>query len=85
MNYYREAIDVITKHRDESEIILIEVAKANPGAVVKAFNTIYHEEWHKDIIPLLKVDRKIQAIKLCRELTGMGLKEAKEACEAIQL
>ena len=32
---------------------------------------------------LLRSGRKIQAIKLWRERTGMGLKEAKEAVEAL--
>ena len=36
------------------------------------------------VIEALQKGNKIQAIKLYRELTGMGFKEAKQAVEAIQ-
>lgn len=36
-----------------------------------------------EIVPLLQGGNKIEAIKLYRERTGMGLKEAKDAVEAI--
>jgi len=38
----------------------------------------------KEVVELVRNGRKIEAIKLFRELTGTGLKEAKEAVEAIQ-
>lgn len=37
-----------------------------------------------DIIELLRQGQKIEAIKLYRERTGLGLKEAKDAVEAIE-
>ncbi|QDU59287.1 hypothetical protein Pan216_01150 [Planctomycetes bacterium Pan216] len=37
----------------------------------------------QEVLDLLREGRKIQAIKLVREHTGAGLKEAKEAVEAI--
>ncbi|MFW5431508.1 MAG: ribosomal protein L7/L12 [Methylophilaceae bacterium] len=36
----------------------------------------------KEVIEVIKSGRKIQAIKLLREKTGLGLKEAKETVEA---
>jgi ribosomal protein L7/L12 len=42
------------------------------------------EEWKQEIRALLGEGQKIQAIKLYREHTGVGLKEAKEAVEAIE-
>lgn len=36
-----------------------------------------------EVLPLLEGGKKIQAIKLYRERTGVGLKEAKDAVEAI--
>lgn len=41
------------------------------------------EEVHEQIVELLREGRKIQAIKVCRENTGMGLKESKELVEAL--
>jgi ribosomal protein L7/L12 len=37
----------------------------------------------QEIIELVRMGRKIEAIRLYRELTGVGLKEAKEAVEAL--
>jgi ribosomal protein L7/L12 len=42
------------------------------------------EDWKKQVCALLANDQKITAIKLYRERTGVGLKEAKDAVEAIQ-
>ena len=37
-----------------------------------------------EIIVLLRLGRKVDAVKRMREQTGMGLAEAKEAVEAIE-
>ena len=42
----------------------------------------YTEE---DVKNYLRAGRKIEAIKCYREMTGVGLKDAKEAVEAMQL
>jgi ribosomal protein L7/L12 len=42
------------------------------------------ERFERDLIALLDQGQKIEAIKLYRECTGVGLKEAKDAVEAIQ-
>jgi ribosomal protein L7/L12 len=42
------------------------------------------EDWKQEIRALLSEGQKIQAIKLYRERTGVGLKKAKDAVEAIQ-
>jgi ribosomal protein L7/L12 len=88
MNYYAEAIEIITKYRNTADLILIEIAKMNPAAVIKGNDALRargkNTYWHKDVIPYLKKEQKIKAIKLCREITGMGLREAKEAVENIK-
>ena len=40
---------------------------------------------HEKIIELLKADKKIEAIKLYREQTGVGLKEAKDYVESLSI
>jgi ribosomal protein L7/L12 len=42
------------------------------------------ESFERELISLLDQGQKIEAIKLYRERTGVGLKEAKDAVEAIQ-
>ncbi|MCC6124016.1 MAG: ribosomal protein L7/L12 [Pirellulales bacterium] len=40
-------------------------------------------EFDRDILSLMKGGKKIEAIKLYREKTGLGLKDAKDAVEAL--
>lgn len=39
---------------------------------------------NEEIRALIRADRKIEAIKLVRERTGLGLAEAKDAVEALE-
>jgi hypothetical protein len=39
---------------------------------------------NEEIRTLIRADRKIEAIKLVRERTGLGLAEAKDAIEALE-
>ena len=79
-NWYAEAIDVLMKRGNFNEI-LIEIAKVHPKAVVMANSAVNGPTWQEQCRELLKAGRKIEAIKVCHQLTGMGLKEAKEAVE----
>ncbi len=56
------------------------------GVVTRETEKVYagHEALIPSIQQLLDRGRKIEAIKLYREQTGAGLKEAKEAVEAIE-
>ncbi len=42
-----------------------------------------HDPWLAEVVTLARSGQKIQAIKRYRELTGEGLKEAKEAVERL--
>lgn len=84
MNYYAQAIDIIWNHLSLSDKILIEVAKMNPSVIVKAYDKLTGaSEWERGAKDLVTSGLKVQAIKYCREQTGMGLKEAKEAVEKL--
>lgn len=64
---------------------------AEVGVCKKCGNTIPRDEspegelseFDKTILGLMKGGKKIEAIKLYREKTGLGLKEAKDAVEAL--
>ena len=81
-NWYAEAIDVLMKRGNFGEI-LTEIAKVHPKAVVMANRAVNGPLWQERCYNILKTGRKIEAIKVCRQLTGMGLKEAKEAVEKL--
>ncbi len=51
---------------------------AGPGAGGAAAATVADEQTEFDVILSAAGDKKIQVIKVVRELTGLGLKEAKD-------
>jgi len=57
---------------------------ATSGTGFDMKNMFGQAERMKEVVELVQNGRKIDAIKLFRELTGVGLKEAKDAVEAIQ-
>ena len=86
MNYYAEVIEIVTEKKMLAEAIMIEAAKIAPSVIVKAYRKVSGEDsWVPGAKELIIAGQKIQAIKYCREKTGMGLKEAKEAVENINL
>ena len=54
------------------------VAVAPPGAAGGATAPVAEEKTEFDVILSAAGDKKIQVIKVVRELTGLGLKEAKD-------
>jgi len=81
-NWYGEAIEVVSADKDFKKIV-IEIAKLYPKAVVMADIAANGKSWQEQCREIMLSGRKIDAIKLCRSLTGMGLHEAKEAVESL--
>jgi ribosomal protein L7/L12 len=83
VNYYAEVIELCSKEQDWKDIV-IKIAKHHPGVVFKAITGV-NDDWKKKARTLyLTEGKKVEAIKYCRNETGMGLKEAKEAVEALK-
>ena len=80
MNYYARAIDIVTNPETDFRGMVIEIAKRHPKAVCEVATFV---PWEKECLPLIHSEQKIQAIKVCRNLTGLPLKEAKDAVEAL--
>ena len=84
MNYYAQAIDVLENLEDGKRMrtIVVAFAKRHPKAFLNAAggNT---SDWKVEARSLYIAGQKVPAIKYCREMTGFGLKEAKEAVEAL--
>ncbi|SEB49170.1 hypothetical protein SAMN04489844_0276 [Nocardioides exalbidus] len=57
---------------------------AAPAGTVAAAAVAATEDWTAEVRRLVADDKLIHAIKLYREKTGCGLREAKEAVEAMQ-
>ena len=88
MNYQKQAIDIITS-RDfcdyDRQNILVEIVKSNPSVLVKACRKldISASSWEQEAIDMYRSGNRVTAIKFCREKTGLGLKEAKDAVEKL--
>ena len=83
MNAYQAAIEIVSTEQDWKALVL-EVAKNKPQILVDAQKSLLKNpeyQWHKECRDLCSEGRVIPAIRLCREKTGFGLKEAKEFCE----
>jgi ribosomal protein L7/L12 len=80
-----QKIEAIKRYRERTGAGLAEAKKAvelleGQGAVARQ---PLDPPVEQEIVALLEQGRKIQAIKLYREHTGTGLKEAKQAVEAV--
>jgi len=85
-NYYAQAIQVLANSQADFKALIHEIAKVNPKAVASAAERLAPKAetpWQVKALQFMRDDSKIEAIKYCRTMTGMGLKEAKEACEAL--
>jgi len=77
MNYYAQAIEIITSKRTDWFEIVVKIAAKHPKAVVDATQG----DWQAEAKALVDDGQKVAAIKLCRAHTGYSLKDAKEAVE----
>lgn len=82
MNYYSEAIEIISNSKTDFKKLVIEIAKNNPEILVNNHNKIYKEPWQEEFESYLKGCKKIAAIRLYRQNNpGTTLVEAKQYVE----
>lgn len=84
---YAAAITELEKAEFSNNEVIFEIARKTPGAYVAAVKRLRdraaYKDWKQKCIDLMRAGQKIEAIKACRAATGMGLKEAKDAVEAL--
>lgn len=61
--------------------IIDDVRVATVGGIAVSLNA----EQHRKVLLELNMNRKVEAIKLVRGYTGLGLKEAKDAVESMDM
>lgn len=85
--HYAQAIDILMGREVDFKAMCIQLAKQNPELfcqlVAKASPSKDHK-WHKEAVSHLRAGNMVSAIKLCREKTGFGLKEAKDTMDAVR-
>ena len=89
---YKQAIDLLTNKELNYRAIVIEFAKHHPKLFMKlvvpnrdVIEVLRKEDWMNGCRKYLVDGKKVEAIKLCRNATGLGLKEAKDVCDRAQV
>ena len=72
---------LIRKGQGDRRDLTAPPARAAPRPMVRVGDERISDE---DILDLIRQNRKIEAIKLMREKTGLGLAEAKDAVEELE-
>ena len=74
----KEAKDAVEKLEAGQPLVVTSVSVTSAGASVDQATRL------AEVVQLLRAGQKIEAIKLYREIFGVGLKEAKDAVEAME-
>ena len=64
--------------------VLLEICKRDPNFLLDCIQVAFKPRWEDEVEALLRAQKKIEAIKVCRAHTGWSLKEAKDSVEGIQ-
>lgn len=86
--HFQKAIAVLMNENIDYKKVCIALAQSNPKLFVKlvddpnVFKPV--EDWHREVKRNMIGERKIEAIKLIRNMTGFGLKEAKDISDHLQ-
>ena len=85
-NHYAQAIDILMGKEVDFRSMCIELAKQNPELFCSLAekNAPVSNVWHAEAIAHVRGGNIVSAIKLCREKTGFGLKEAKDVMDAVR-
>jgi hypothetical protein len=87
-NHYAQAIDILMGKEVDFRSMCIELAKQNPelfcSLAEKTAPVNNSNAWHVEAIAHVRGGNIVSAIKLCREKTGFGLKEAKDVMDAVR-
>ena len=73
-----ELSEFVDAFKDKFNVTALAAPMAMPGAAVPGADAAAEEQHEFDVVLEGIGDKKIQVIKVVRELTGLGLKEAKE-------
>lgn len=86
-NIYAVELTELEQSQFRDREVLFEILKKSPGAYVAAVKRLRDREeyknWKQECIDLMRAGKKVDAVKACRNATGMGLKDALDAVEAL--
>ena len=77
-----ELSEFVDAFKDKFNVTAVAAPMAMPGAATGADAEVAEEQSEFDVVLEGIGDKKIQVIKVVRELTGLGLKEAKDVVDS---
>jgi ribosomal protein L7/L12 len=81
---FQRVIDITSKPFDAQKVA-VALAKEHPEIFLKLVEaTTVVVDWHRDVVTLAYQSAAVSAIKLIRERTGFGLKEAKDVYDMLR-
>ena len=80
MNWYAKAIEMLSREDLDYKVIAYNLAKTHP----KAFVIAATGDLERNCRNLLRSGHKLEAIKHCKEVSGMSLRDAREFVEALE-
>lgn len=80
MNTFANVIDALLDPTIDHKKISIELAKLHPEIFLQIYNNKVASllAWHREAAHHIRVGQRVDAIKVTRVHTGLGLKEAKD-------
>ena len=87
---YCRVIDLIDAGTINHRAVSMALAKMRPDVFLAIHDAVddascfEQRQMDRELLKLIERDQKIEAIKLHRAATGMGLKESKDYCDALQ-
>lgn len=85
-NPYIKVISILSSGYDATKIAT-ELAKHHPQIFIDLYQATIEpvEAWMKDVVQFIAGNSMVSAIKLTREHTHFGLKEAKDICDHLRM
>ena len=79
---YKKIIEIFATKEIDYKGICVRLAQNDPDLFLEYADPLATlEEWQQEALEDMKAGRRIQAIRICRNETGWGLKESKEAVD----
>ena len=82
---YAQAIEILMQDNVDFRSIVVSLAKQHPEILVEiAGRKVSAPQWHRDVVACALSPNRVAAVKLYREHTGAGLKEALDVINHLQ-
>ena len=80
---YIKVIELLMNGSVNLRDVAVTLAKVDPALFLRLADHKEEPVWHDTVMQLMLNNERVNAIKVVREKTGFGLKEAKDVCDAV--